>query len=438
MADFQEEAKTVIEFVSKKEAIIFINATVSTNAADLNATPLTSANGLAENQTSLDTLIMYDVSGVDAATDLSWILINISYDDSDLDRNGDGIADINENALMLYWYCEDPALCPDKQRWFPINKGGGLIIKGGPEVFDTGVNTEKNYIWANISHFSKYGLVGEVLVSEEENTETTSGGGGGGGGSASLKPTFLEKWKDKVIDSDEIVNILEYTTSTFKIKYTVDPRLAAVYSAKGKSVVSKNTADLIFTRTSALSVNPKGDVFELASKFVLEKYGGPKKVVIARGDLEADSIAASTFANLIGAPILLVKPDEIPYATQKVLEKYQVYLSEMYIIGGPAAVSKGVEDELRMYCLNCRTFERIWGKTRYETSIEVAKMVMGLKNTGAVMITDGQNPVVYSASLAFIYDAPIVYVDQHSPKSVDDFIAEQGFETVGRLYYSES
>jgi len=102
---------------------------------------------------------------------ITMALVQLYYTASDLDRTGDGLAndtrDLNESTLRLYAYNDYTG------RWTKLtNDTSG--------VFETGVNTTnvelygtsyEGYVWANVSHFSVFGLVSEG--------SPRRGGGGG-------------------------------------------------------------------------------------------------------------------------------------------------------------------------------------------------------------------------------------------------------------------
>ncbi|MFQ5800330.1 MAG: cell wall-binding repeat-containing protein [Candidatus Hydrothermarchaeales archaeon] len=150
------------------------------------------------------------------------------------------------------------------------------------------------------------------------------------------------------------------------------------------------------------------DVYEEAANYLLEHRPGFTDLVITRGDLHVDSLAVTPFAKLIGAPILLVRPDEIPSADYKVLEKMGGR-GRIYIIGGTEAVSESVEEELKQYASKV---VRIGGATRYETSVEIAKQLLLLADSPLAISVSGKEPVLYAATLAGKYRAPIVYLDR--------------------------
>ncbi len=79
-----------------------------------------------------------------------------------------------------------------------------------------------------------------------------------------------------------------------------------------------------------------------------------------------DAVSAAPYAAFAGQPILLVNARRLPAETVAALERQQV--SDVVIVGGPAAVSAGVEDELMAEGFATR---RIFGGNRYETSAAV-------------------------------------------------------------------
>lgn|GEM_PF-6964146 len=102
-------------------------------------------------------------------------LIVIYYTGRDLDRTGDldgnDVGDVDESTLSMVWY----------------NESSGLWEKMSTDmdwVYELGINTENDvingkeyegYMWANVSHFSTYGLSGEAraesVVSDDSSDD---------------------------------------------------------------------------------------------------------------------------------------------------------------------------------------------------------------------------------------------------------------------------
>ena len=136
----------------------------------------------------------------------------------------------------------------------------------------------------------------------------------------------------------------------------------------------------------------------------LEEAGIPdgSEVLVCVGTNFADSLSASSS----GRPIFLVDKSKLSAAQEKYLEALKEKGCRFTIIGSPAAVSEAVEAELSNY--SGSPIERVAGKTRYETSIEVAEHVF--EDPDSVVLTVGNNfPDGLSAGpLAYELGAPVV------------------------------
>jgi len=71
---------------------------------------------------------------------MSWVMINVTYDDS-------GMSSMEKRRLRLNWYNETSG------EWVRLVSAGNP-----PCCYGAGVNTDENYVWANVSHFSDYGM----------------------------------------------------------------------------------------------------------------------------------------------------------------------------------------------------------------------------------------------------------------------------------------
>jgi len=94
---------------------------------------------------------------------ISWAIIKIFYTKSELETSG-----LDENSLVLRHYNETLRI------WEPLTPSGVNTID---------VGNYSGYVWANVSHFSYYGIGEEI--EEVEDTNGGNGGGGSGGGGSS-------------------------------------------------------------------------------------------------------------------------------------------------------------------------------------------------------------------------------------------------------------
>ena len=88
---------------------------------------------------------------------LSWAWLNISYTDAEVQAAG-----VDESTLKIYYWNETT------QTW-------EYQKPGWPYVEAQGVNTVDNYVWANVTGFSLFGLFGKSPAAEEEEAEGVGG-----------------------------------------------------------------------------------------------------------------------------------------------------------------------------------------------------------------------------------------------------------------------
>lgn len=92
-------------------------------------------------------------------------------------------------------------------------------------------------------------------------------------------------------------------------------------------------------------------------------------VYVATGENFPDALAGATLASAQGAPLLLVNRDSIPAATIAALEDLDA--NRIVILGGTAAVSNGVRDQLVPYA-SSGLVTRIAGPDRAATAAAIA------------------------------------------------------------------
>lgn len=101
-----------------------------------------------------------------------------------------------------------------------------------------------------------------------------------------------------------------------------------------------------------------------------DNHGGA--VVIATAKSYYDALAAAPLAGATGAPILLTSASKLSPQTKNEINR--INPSQVFIMGGTAAVSQDVEDELiAMSGKDGFTVERVWGETAIETAEKAAQ-----------------------------------------------------------------
>jgi putative cell wall-binding protein len=161
---------------------------------------------------------------------------------------------------------------------------------------------------------------------------------------------------------------------------------------------------------------------------------GSDVAVLATGENYADALAGSFLAGRFGdgAPILLTARDALPAETSKALDDLDV--TTVYLLGGTAAVSQGVED-----ALGERTVVRVAGANRYETAADIATLEAEgatapgeLAGDKTVIVASGEGfaDALASGPLAFAGNLPVLLtpageLSDAASKAIDDLGAER-------------
>ena len=142
------------------------------------------------------------------------------------------------------------------------------------------------------------------------------------------------------------------------------------------------------------------------------------ELIVATGKSFADSLSASA-AKL---PILLVKPGTaLSDEAKTVIEG----MNKIYIIGGEGAVSKDIEEELAVY----GEVERVFGKSRYETSVSVANTFF--EDVEEVVVASGKNfpDGLCGGPLAAVINAPLILTADGKTDAAVDYVQGESVES---------
>ena len=131
--------------------------------------------------------------------------------------------------------------------------------------------------------------------------------------------------------------------------------------AAGKVGVSASEEDHVFRFAGE-------DRFATSVAAAFEIYPVTERVILVSNSNDfADGLAASVLAGAVDAPILLTQPGQVPDVVADYLASAEV--KEIYLIGGPQAISAQVEKTLKQQY----QVERIAGETREATAVQIAK-----------------------------------------------------------------
>lgn len=150
------------------------------------------------------------------------------------------------------------------------------------------------------------------------------------------------------------------------------------------------------------------DRYDTAFK-ISEKVGSYNTVILVNSTISlADGLSASGLSGAKNAPIIPVRKDDIPEQSLKAISS----ASNVYIIGGDAAISKKVEASL---IASGKVVNRIEGSNRIETSQKVADLIGNYDKAFVVNGFKGEADAMSISSVAAREGAPIILTDGNNP-----------------------
>ncbi|WP_346847831.1 M4 family metallopeptidase [uncultured Clostridium sp.] len=113
------------------------------------------------------------------------------------------------------------------------------------------------------------------------------------------------------------------------------------------------------------------DRYDTAVRLSKGQFTTANTVMIANGGALADGLAATPLATFKKAPLLLTEASGLPEGTKGEIKRLGA--KNAIIVGGSGVVNDSVIKDLK--ALGVTNVERIGGKDRYETSLEIAKYI---------------------------------------------------------------
>jgi SpoIID/LytB domain protein len=147
-----------------------------------------------------------------------------------------------------------------------------------------------------------------------------------------------------------------------------------------------------------------GDRYETAVAVSWANFSsGVPAVVVVRGDLFPDALSAASLATGVDGPVLLTKSTSLPGIVAEEINRLNP--ATIYVVGGSAAVSDSVLNELSTYA----PVVRLWGQNRYGTAVDVSKEIAP-SGADTVFIGSGVDfaETVAGSGLAAAKDAPLL------------------------------
>ena len=291
-----------------------------------------------------------EVNGLETLTDpkgTTFVLPNTGGTKAYDDIYSKGLEHINKVRPRLDWLTEEL-----------VSEYNGLFAYGEqPQKSERFEKSHSNFRDSTVQNFAKYSVDGNKLTTELYQIEGKLG----------------EERKIKLVDSFAIINN-DVDTNVKKIAPTT------VYSGSNRYETS----------------------VDVSRNF----YDNSEAVILASGQIFADSLAASSLSKLYKAPILLTQKSEVPAVVKAEIERLGA--KKAIIVGGENSISNDVKTALKGLDV-----ERISGVNRYETASAIAKIVLESSKSKNAIIVSGNDEkfadALSAGSPAFKEDAPILF-----------------------------
>lgn len=198
--------------------------------------------------------------------------------------------------------------------------------------------------------------------------------------------------------------VIAHDDLPYETKLTLEVGENTVNSIDGKKSNNKFTVN--FYTGKQYNRIAGSNRYETSVK-VSEQWSSSKYAVLASGQDFPDALSAAPLASKYDAPILLTNPKKLDIKTEAEIKRLGV--SEIFIVGGYASVSKDIENKLTSKGIKVT---RLQGKDRYQTSMAIANFI---GTNGELFIAAGSNfPDALSvASYAAAKGIPIILTQKN-------------------------
>ena len=136
------------------------------------------------------------------------------------------------------------------------------------------------------------------------------------------------------------------------------------------------------------------DRFETAIT-ISNSWKKSQEAILVNSTATSDLLCATVLSSQIDCPILLTDKNKINESTINEIKRLNV--NKLYLIGGADVINESIEKELNRDSIKT---ERISGKNRYETSINVANKINKLKKLDTVILVNGEHSVADAVSIS--------------------------------------
>ena len=165
------------------------------------------------------------------------------------------------------------------------------------------------------------------------------------------------------------------------------------------------------------------DRFETAVKLgeqVRANSNNKKEIILVNGFNNIDALTAGSLASKLNIPVLLTENGQLNETTKKAIKDWGI--EKVTIIGGKTQVSEAIKVKLQESKI---TVERLAGRTRVDTAIEVAKAVNSDPDKVIFANKTAYPDALIAPYLSKTEQAPIMLIDKdEAPLSVKQYLRD--------------
>ncbi len=195
-------------------------------------------------------------------------------------------------------------------------------------------------------------------------------------------------------------------------------KASKIYILGGQAAISKSVED----RLESMGIEVQrisGSSRYATATAIAEELGSNGPVFLVSGENFPDALSAASYAAVLGAPILLVRGNEVPEEVLAAISALNP--STVYVIGGTAVISDGVFNQLP-------NPQRISGSDRYGTAVALAEFFaeeITELYIASGLDTFGGADALAGAALAAKRGTGILLVGNTLPDSVAEFLGKR-------------
>lgn len=151
--------------------------------------------------------------------------------------------------------------------------------------------------------------------------------------------------------------------------------------------------------------------YETAVNVSKSVFSQSDNVIIVSGEKFVDALAGSTLANILDAPILLVRKGSIPTETMSELKR--IHAKKVYLLGGSSTIADSISSEFKGEGYDV---QRIGGKDRYHTSELIYQEILKHTEVEEVALAAGEADAVSSGGYRGD-NIPLILINDRAPST---------------------